>query len=210
MARGINAQLALPVQTASCCTPSRACDGSGPAVGQEPPACRSRVTAVHVRHTQRVHPVMRPPAPRPCDSCPYRRDVPSGIWAHEEYDKLRGYDAPTPEQPSRLFQCHQADADSTTRRICAGWAGCHGEHLLGLRVALVEGRIDEATFAAAAAYESPVALFGSGSEAADHGQTDIHWPGGEAGRLIGKITRTRSDLRTAPLPEDRPEQEESA
>ncbi|MFD8046469.1 DUF6283 family protein [Streptomyces chartreusis] len=160
-----------------------------------------------MRHTRHVPPTMHPPAPRPCDSCPYRRDVPSGIWAREEYDKLRRFDAPTAEQPSRLFQCHQADADSATRRICAGWAGCHGDRLLGLRVALIEGRIDEATFAAAAGYESPVALFGSGSEAADHGQADIGWPGGEAGRLIGKITRTRSDLRTAPLPEGRPEQE---
>nr|WP_252981080.1 DUF6283 family protein [Streptomyces chartreusis] len=152
---------------------------------------------------------MRPPAPRPCDSCPYRRDVPSGVWAPEEYDKLRRYDAPTHEQPSGLFQCHQADADSTMRRICAGWAGCHGGQLLSLRMALVVGRIDEATFAAAAEYQSPVALFASGSEAADHGQADIHWPGGEASRLIGKITRTRSDLRTDPLPEGQPEREES-
>ncbi|MFD5015348.1 DUF6283 family protein [Streptomyces chartreusis] len=107
-----------------------------------------------------------------------------------------------------MFQCHQADADSTARRICAGWAGCHGDGLLALRVALIEGRIDEATFAAAAAYQPPIALFGSGSEAADHGQADIHWPDGEAARLIAKIARTRSDLRNGPLLEHQPEQEE--
>lgn len=140
---------------------------------------------------------VRPPAPRPCESCPYRRDTPSGVWAHEEYEKLRRYDAPTAEQPASLFQCHQADADSAARRICAGWAGCHsGGQLLGLRLALFHDRIDEATFRAAADYESPVALFDSGSEAADHGQARILLPDSEARRIIGKIVRTRGDLQT--------------
>ncbi|MCI3277017.1 DUF6283 family protein [Streptomyces cylindrosporus] len=138
---------------------------------------------------------MRPPAPRPCDSCPYRRDVPSGVWSHEEYEKLRRYDAATPEQPPGLFQCHQADADGSIRRICAGWAGCHsGEGLLGLRLALFEDRIDAETFRAAAHYRSPVPLFDSGTEAADHGQADIHRPDHAAALLIHKIIRTRTDL----------------
>ncbi|MFK4189201.1 DUF6283 family protein [Streptomyces sparsogenes] len=113
----------------------------------------------------------------------------------EEYEKLRRYDAVTSEQPPGLFQCQQADAGSATRRICAGWAGCHGPDLLGLRVALLEGWIDEAAFQAAVEYRSPVPLFGSGNEAADHGQADIHQPTAEAAQLIGKISRTRSDLR---------------
>ncbi|MEU5609730.1 DUF6283 family protein [Streptomyces sparsogenes] len=138
---------------------------------------------------------MHPPAPRPCDSCPCRLDVPSGVWEYEEYEKLRRYDAVTSEQPPGLFQCHQADAGSAARRICAGWAGCHGPDLLGLRVALLEDRIDEATFQAAVEYRSPVPLFDSGNEAADHGQADIHQPTAEAAQLIGKISRTRSDLR---------------
>ncbi|MEU9413712.1 DUF6283 family protein [Streptomyces sp. NPDC048281] len=139
---------------------------------------------------------MRPPAPRPCESCPYRRDAPSGVWAHEEYEKLRRYDAAISEQPQKLFQCHQADAGSTAGRICAGWAGCHSGHLLGLRVALLEGRIDQAAFEAAATYTSPIELFASGGEAADHGQAGIDRPGPEADRIIGKITRTRGDLRS--------------
>lgn len=28
------------------------------------------------------------PSPRLCESCPYRRDVPSGIWDRSEYAKL--------------------------------------------------------------------------------------------------------------------------
>ncbi|MDR6980944.1 hypothetical protein J2X68_007686 [Streptomyces sp. 3330] len=121
--------------------------------------------------------------------------MPSGVWAHEEYEKLRRYDTDTAVQPQGLFQCHQGDPDSSARRICAGWAGCHGEHLLGLRLALLENRIDEETFRAAAEYHSPVPLFSSGNEAADHGQADIRQPGTQADHLIGKISRTRRNLR---------------
>ncbi|MGW1053578.1 DUF6283 family protein [Streptomyces sp. NPDC002521] len=139
---------------------------------------------------------LRPPAPRPCSSCPYRRDVPSGIWASEEYEKLRRYDAPTPDQPAALFQCHQADADSDARRICAGWAGCHdGAHLLALRLALLDGHIDSSTHQAILEYVSPIPLFTSGGEAATHGQADVDLPSNEAVHLIAKIRRTRGDLR---------------
>ncbi|MET8428380.1 DUF6283 family protein [Nocardia sp. NPDC004860] len=80
------------------------------------------------------------------------------------------------------------------RRMCAGWVGCHGDGLLGLRLALVTGRISPATFQAAVDYRSPVALFRSGAEAADHGQVDIHHPSTDAVRAITKISMRRSDL----------------
>ncbi|WP_280443460.1 DUF6283 family protein [Nocardia brasiliensis] len=135
-----------------------------------------------------------PPAPRPCQSCPYRRDVPSGVWDAEEYEKLRAYDLDTVSQPPGLFQCHQTDADSDARRLCAGWVGCHGSDLLGLRWGLLRGRISAETFHAAVEYRSPVPLFESGAAAADHGQTDLQCPGDDAVRAIEKITRRRTDL----------------
>lgn len=138
---------------------------------------------------------IRKPAQRPCQSCPYRRDVSSGIWAAEEYAKLRAYDRETAAQPVGLFQCHQADAASPGRRICAGWAGCHGYELLALRLAVVDGRIDAETFQAAANYRSPVPLFHSGADAADHGQAGIDNPSPSAQVAIEKITRRRRDLR---------------
>ena len=47
---------------------------------------------------------VRPPAKSPCGSCPYRQDVPSGVWAASEYEKLPAYDAPeTFMQPPGLF-----------------------------------------------------------------------------------------------------------
>ncbi|MGW7786078.1 DUF6283 family protein [Streptomyces tricolor] len=138
---------------------------------------------------------LRPPAPRPCESCPYRRDVPAGIWASEEYEKLRRYDADTPYQPTRVFQCHQADADSDVRRVCAGWAGCHeGDDLLALRLAVLNGSMDTTTYRAVVEYESSVPLFPSGSAAASHGQAGTAAPTEDARRLIDKISRTRGDL----------------
>lgn len=50
---------------------------------------------------------IKAPAKNPCGSCPYRRDVPSGIWSEEEYDKLPQYDLPTGDQPPNVFLCHQ-------------------------------------------------------------------------------------------------------
>lgn len=133
-----------------------------------------------------------PPAPRPCEGCPYRQDVPAGIWAREEYDKLRRYDAEAPEQPRRILQCHLEDAGSETARVCAGWSGCHGnQELLSLFLALVEGTIDTTTFRAVIGYTSPVPLFDSGNAAADHGEAGIDEPSADAHRVMNKIARVR-------------------
>jgi hypothetical protein len=105
------------------------------------------------------------------------------------------YDAETGEQPAAMFQCHQVDGDSQEGRVCAGWASCHGEDLLAPRLALIDGRINSATFEAITRYESPVPLFASGAEAAAHGRADLREPGPDAGRLIAKISRSRTDLR---------------
>ncbi len=136
---------------------------------------------------------MRPPADTPCGSCPYRLTIAPGIWAPEEYDKLRAYDLPTGEQPTRLFLCHQNDGDSAGRRVCAGWVGCHGgENLLGPRIALHEGRISAETYRAIADYLPTVPLAASGAAAADHGTFGRPTP--RTQQAIEKISRVRGDL----------------
>ncbi len=130
------------------------------------------------------------PAPRPCESCPYRVDVPSGVWSFEDYEKLRDFDHQDGPRAMSLFQCHQADAADERARLCAGWVGCHGADSLGLRMAVITGSMPAEVFA----YESPVELFSSGAEAADHGQEEIDYPGAEASRLMAKIGRARSDV----------------
>ena len=131
---------------------------------------------------------VRPPAPRPCESCPYRRDVPSGVWVAEEYAKLPAYDRPTAEQPPGLFLCHQQDG-----RACAGWAGCHDmNESLAVRFAAISG-VSEETIDALCDYVSPVPLWPSGAAAAAHGMAGVDAPADDAERLISKLVRRRDE-----------------
>lgn len=119
------------------------------------------------------------PSKAPCGTCPYRTDVPSGIWDWSEYVKLTKYDGETIEQllkgGTSLFFCHQNDG-----HLCAGWAGCHDtDELLALRM----NEVHPDTFG----YVSPVPLFGSGAEAAAHGLMDIENPSPAAQAAITKL-----------------------
>jgi hypothetical protein len=105
---------------------------------------------------------------RPCTTCPYRRDVPPGIWAPAEYDRLRAYDEPTGGQPAVGFACHTDPA-----LYCHGWAVVgssrgHAFDLLALRIDPVE--IPPAA----------VPLFPSATAAADHGLAGAADPPAEA------------------------------
>ncbi len=138
-----------------------------------------------------------PPTPRPCASCPYRREVPSGVWSKDEYEKLREYDRPFIEQPPGVFLCHQTDLDNPRKRVCGGWVGTHhDDELLALRLAVPQGVMSLETLHEIRDYTPDVELFASGTEAADHGMEDIEWPGEDAARMIEKIKKVRSDLRT--------------
>lgn len=122
-------------------------------------------------------------AAAPCKSCPYRCDVPSGVWAREEYDKLPLYDGEMAEQAMRgafaLFHCHQKDGC-----LCAGWVGAHGaDNLLAMR--LNAARIDRSVWE----YQSPLPVFASGREASAHGKRSIRRPGADARRIIGRLSR---------------------
>lgn len=128
------------------------------------------------------------PAALPCGTCPYRRDVPAGVWAAEEYAKLPPYDADTAFQPFGLFMCHQVDG-----RVCAGWVGCHGGgQLLAVRLAAADRRMDDEEIRAAVEYDCPVPLFPSGAAAAMHGRSGVADPDEPAKRAIGKILSRRS------------------
>jgi hypothetical protein len=138
---------------------------------------------------------LQPPARRPCGACPYRLDVPSGVWAASEYAKLPDYDRDTPYQPTGVFQCHLTEHKGASYRICAGWAGCHDtENLLSLRIAVSAGLITPETAEATCDYESPVPLFASGAEAAAHGIRDLANPSAAACAAANKIVRIRPDV----------------
>lgn len=125
------------------------------------------------------------PSKNPCGSCPYRRDVPSGGWAPEEYAKLPAYDSDTPYQPAAAFFCHQQNG-----RLCAGWVGCHDMHdNLALRMASLMGVIDIASAEAALSYETSVPLFDSGTDAMLHGLADVETPGEKAQKVVARLTK---------------------
>lgn len=133
---------------------------------------------------------MREPAKHPCGSCPYRRDVPSGVWDESEYDKLPEFDKPTAQQPARVFMCHQGND-----RLCAGWVACHDmDESLGFRIAAID--LDEDTIEAILDYTTDVPLFTSGAEAAAHGLAQLYEPPPKARKIIDKLNRKRSTQET--------------
>ena len=130
--------------------------------------------AQHESDNMTDHP--KPPK-RPCGSCPYRRDVPSGVWHAEEYAKLPRYDLETFQQPVGLFMCHQRDGC-----LCAGWLQTHGtDDLLALRFSPVDP--------SAYGYTSDVPVFESGAAAAAHGMAEIDAPGAEAQKTMRNLRR---------------------
>lgn len=122
----------------------------------------------------------------PCGSCPYRKDVPSGIWHRDEYDKLLIYDKEIVDQlmaSAGAFMCHQRDG-----KLCAGWLGCHGANLATLRLgaAGIGGeRYDPSVFT----YETSVPLWESGAAARAHGLKDNKRPKPKAVRMMNGLRR---------------------
>lgn len=137
---------------------------------------------------------LRDCAKAPCKSCPYRKDVPSGVWAASEYKKLPDYDGEIVEQllknATALFDCHQQDG-----KLCAGWIGCHGAiNLLACR--LRADGLDPSVWT----YKSPVPLFASGSAACAHGKRAINKPGIRARSMAARLLRTGQ---TTPIKRER-------
>lgn len=123
---------------------------------------------------------------KPCSACPYRKDCPSGVWAHSEYEKLREYDAETQDQPFAAFSCH-----ATPEALCYGWVYTHDtDNLLGLRLYL--------SMNPDVVIPPPcdIPLFQSGNEAADHGQADIIAPTIDAKVTVDRLLRKYPRLTT--------------
>ena len=120
------------------------------------------------------------PRPTPCATCPYRENVPSGIWAAEEYEKLPRYDRDIAAQPQAVFMCHQQEG-----HVCAGWLGYRDPRdLLAVRLGIITGELDPVC----ADYATDVPLFPSGAAAAEHGTRDLAAPGPRAQDALDKLT----------------------
>lgn len=127
------------------------------------------------------------PAERPCGSCPYRQDAPSGLWHETMYDQLPPYDEEQCLRP--LFGCHQQDG-----HLCAGWVGTHDmDNSIALRVAVSSGFISPEEAQRTVDYVSPVPLFASGREAAEHGKRDLYNPGKRARAMKARLKNKLKD-----------------
>jgi len=126
--------------------------------------------------------------PVPCTTCPYRKDVPSGIWDAAEYAKLPAYDRETWSQPPALFMCHQQ-----TGGLCTGWLQSHAnrEHAYDLLALRVASNLDCKAVSQVALSEPTVPLFRTGKAAAAHGMKAINRPGKRAQEAMKRITRKR-------------------
>jgi hypothetical protein len=127
----------------------------------------------------------------PCSACPYRLDCPAGVWAWEEYEKLRAYDAETWGQPPEGFSCH-----ASPDHFCFGWAVVHTNRghefdLMALRIHSPDDGVPEA---------GKIALFSSGAEAADHGQAGVGAPDDRAVEAISRLVRKHPRIRERQSP----------
>ena len=121
----------------------------------------------------------------PCASCPFRQNVPSGVWDESEYEKLKEYDGETHEQTSvATFLCHHGDG-----QVCSGWLG-HRDPLdmLAVRIGISLGKLDPSV----AEYTTSVPLFETGAAAAEHGMKEIEAPGPKAAETIKKVIKRRN------------------
>lgn len=91
--------------------------------------------------------ILRPHA-RPCVRCPWSRDTPPGEFPLARYEALRStVGSPGNEVPlcGPLFACHKTPEGG--EEPCAGWLAAVGHQHLGVRLAVITGRLDPATLA---------------------------------------------------------------
>lgn len=124
--------------------------------------------------------------PRPCTSCPYRRDTPAGVWAAEEYEKLLSY--ADPNNPTLgVFLCHHSDLNQPGRQaVCRGWLAVEPD-CIAVRLAVVRGQIPPD-----APWEPvDVPLYESGAEAAAAGMAGVSNPSEAARNVTRRLSRRK-------------------
>lgn len=126
-------------------------------------------------------------APRPCNTCPYRRDTPAGIWHPDEYRKLPAYDRdPVVVGELAVFHCHQETATGV-ESVCVGWLGCHGYDAMAVRLALATGTLTPGDLERAE--RCGVELYASGTEACAAGLAGVPDPDEDAQAAMRRLVR---------------------
>ena len=117
-----------------------------------------------------------------CDTCPYLRETPAGIWSAEEYEKLPTFDHDHEGMPVfATFLCHQTNATKVDT-VCRGWLSTHGDSI-GARMAIMRKEIDPEDIPPAVEPE----YYATGREACDAGLAGLEEPGDEAQVKMSKL-----------------------
>lgn len=125
-------------------------------------------------------------AEHPCSSCPYRRDTPSGIWAREEYEKLRDYDD---NHAFGVFLCHHSPS-MDRNAVCRGWLVVHADSV-AVRLAVSDGVIRREDHYRPC--DTP--LYKSGNQAANAGIKGIKRPNKKARTAIAKLVKLKANAK---------------
>lgn len=84
-------------------------------------------------------------AVKPCDECPWRKDQPAGRFPPERYEALRPTSqtraSGTAPYGAPMFACHKTAEGKEI--ACAGWLAVEGAGHLTVRVAVVQGALDQ-------------------------------------------------------------------
>jgi hypothetical protein len=84
-----------------------------------------------------------PRQPRPCITCPWRRDTPPGAFGIDRYQQLRNTvespDGGSPGLADPMFACH--NTIEGREAACAGWLAVYGHGHVRVRLAVATGRI---------------------------------------------------------------------
>jgi hypothetical protein len=122
-------------------------------------------------------------AAEPCNSCPYRKDVPSGVWSPEEYQKLPTYDENVPEPAFAAFLCHQTNL-AGKQTACRGWLSVH-KNSIAVRLAVLTGQVTVKQVLA----KVRAKLYRTGAAACRAGMKHVKHPTIQARLLIMKLRK---------------------
>jgi uncharacterized protein DUF6283 len=80
---------------------------------------------------------------KPCDNCPWRRDAPVGYWDPQHFQEIWRN---CQDDGANLMLCHKAmklPAPERPRLICQGWVRVIGLNAIGVRLAVMTGRVSD-------------------------------------------------------------------
>lgn len=118
--------------------------------------------------------------PQACNTCPYRKDTPPGIWDTSEYLKLPAYDDRN-RMDLGVFHCHN-QAQGEVGTVCRGWLSVHGDGLV-VRLAVITGLIRPGDVP----YDVEPGLYPSGAAACRAGLAGVPRPSKAARKEINKL-----------------------